>query len=118
MSNTYRFGASYMQGIKNINATELHDWLESNEAAVIDVREDFEFEHEHIPNSKHHPLSQICLDDINTTENQNRKIVLICRSGARSMVACMKFLGTDPSLDMYNLEGGIISWKKCGYEVQ
>lgn len=118
MFHTYQFGASYMQGIKNIDARELHDWLENNEAVVVDVREHFEFEHEHIPNSKHCPLSQICIDEIISTENQGKKIVLICRSGARSMVACAKFLDTDHSANMYNLEGGIIAWKKCGYEVQ
>lgn len=107
-----------MHRIKTVDAQTLHDWLENSEAVVIDVREDFEFNTEHIPNSKHCPLSQICIDEIADSETQEKKIVLICRSGARSMVACAKFLEIDPPIDMYNLEGGIIAWKRCGYEVR
>jgi rhodanese-related sulfurtransferase len=106
-----------MHRIKTIDAVGLHDWLKNDEAVVVDVREDFEFNMEHIPDSKHCPLSQICTSDITAPENQDKKIVLICRSGARSMVACAKFLGLDPSIEIYNLEGGIIAWKKCGYEI-
>ncbi len=40
-----------------------------------------------------------------------------CQSGKRSAEACKKLLIQEPTLDVYSLEGGIIAWKKAGFNV-
>jgi rhodanese-related sulfurtransferase len=107
-----------MQEIKNIGAKTLNQWLENHEVLLIDVREIDEFNAERIPEARNIPLSQICTEEPDISEYSGKKIVIQCRSGARSMTACAKFLEANPSLEIYNLEGGIIDWKRCGYKTQ
>lgn len=106
-----------MHEIESIDVETLHKWLQDKEVLLIDVRELSEYKIERIPEAQHIPLSQICLEDQVLPEHKHKKIVMQCLSGVRSKTACVKFLESDPSLTIYNLEGGILAWKKHGYDV-
>ena len=81
-------------------------------AVFIDVREEYEIaelaygvEYTNIPLGD----IQIRLDDFPKDKN----IIIGCRSGARSMNACM-FLGMNGYDKVKNLQGGIIAWAENG----
>lgn len=94
--------------IENISAETLNDWLKNDEAILIDVREPFEYEAARIPNAILLPLAQISQDLL--PDYGDKKLVIYCHVGQRSLTACYKLLNEDPELEMYNLEGGILRW--------
>ncbi len=102
--------------IKTVNVTTLKNWLNNNEALVIDVREPAEYEAENIKGSKLIPLSIISKNTL--PEGNGKKLVIHCRSGKRSTNACEKLLAEDPNLEIYNLERGILAWIEAKNLVQ
>lgn len=95
--------------IKEIDAPELAAWIEdeSQPLRVIDVREMAEITQGTMPGAEPLPLAALPLhlDKFETSE----KLVIICRSGARSAQACM-FFQQQGYEDVYNLRGGMIGW--------
>lgn len=74
---------------------------------IIDVRERHEFVSGHIPGAELIPLGQIPtkLGQLQKDE----KIVLVCRSGARSLRAA-QFLEAHGFKKVVNMQGGMLSW--------
>jgi len=101
--------------IKNINCETLKNWLDSGEAVLIDVREPAENESSKIEGSHLIPLGQISKKLLPSLEN--KKLVVHCHSGRRSLNACNKLLSEDSDLEIYNLEGGILSWTNGGNQI-
>ncbi|NCT56966.1 MAG: rhodanese-like domain-containing protein [Legionella sp.] len=102
--------------IQQLDAHILKQWIEQDKALVIDVREPSEYASEHLAEATLIPLATISLSAL-PTEHHARKLVLHCRSGKRSQFACEQLLQEDPSLEIYNLEDGILGWMACGYPV-
>ena len=95
--------------IKQIDCKTLKKWIDENSVIVIDVREPNEYQESHLDCASLIPLSTI---DINALPQQeDKKIVIHCRSGKRSSAACEKLLSQNSSLDLYNLTGGIMAWQ-------
>jgi rhodanese-related sulfurtransferase len=46
--------------------------------------------------------------------SREEKLVMVCRSGARSAQACM-FLQQQGFSNVYNLRGGMIGWAQSGF---
>ncbi|MFA6236833.1 MAG: rhodanese-like domain-containing protein [Bacteriovorax sp.] len=104
--------------IKECNATELKQKLEAHEKfQFIDCREQKEWEEAHIEGAKLLPLSEFEVKYEDLLKNKNEPIVIQCRSGARSMKACI-FLLSKGYTDLTNLEGGIMGWMQMGYPVK
>ncbi len=100
--------------VKSVSPATLKSWLDAGEAIVVDVREHREYAYEHLEGSTLIPLSSLhpaALPDTN-----GRKLVMLCRSGNRSMFACLK-IGGAVSAEIYNLDGGIQGWKMQGLPV-
>lgn len=98
--------------IKTVDPKTLKHWLDNNEAILIDVRDQIEYKQECIDCATLIPLSEFNADKVPAID---KKIVIHCRSGVRSAAACAKLLDDMPDADVYNLEGGILAWAKCGY---
>lgn len=98
--------------IKTIDPKTLKMWLDNNEAILIDVRDKIEHNQECIDCATLIPLGEFSADKVPAAD---KKIVIHCRSGARSAAACAKLLEDMPNADVYNLEGGILAWSKSGY---
>jgi len=101
--------------VKNIDAKTLKKCIENNEAVLVDVREPSEHEAKKIYGSNLLPLSNVCKSSL--PKHENKKLVLYCHSGKRSMSACQKLISEDSGLEIYNLEGGILSWSSEGCEI-
>lgn len=106
-----------MTDIKSVTAKTLKDWLDKGEAVVIDVREASEYDEGHIKNSTLIPLSSINKSVLPKVK-PNQKYVIHCKLGKRGNSACEKLLQEDPSLELYNLEGGISAWESAGFPIE
>ncbi len=102
--------------IKTINANTLKSWLDKDEAVLIDVREPAENQAESIPGAQLLPLAEISKGTL--PESSGKKLVLHCKAGKRGTAACEKLLAETPSLEIYNLEGGINAWEQAGYGIK
>lgn len=82
-------------------------------ALLIDVREDVEWISGRAPQATHIPLGFI-LQSLGRMPKEE-KVVVICRSGNRSMhaVVAMRQAG----IEAYNLAGGMKAWQAAGGEV-
>lgn len=94
--------------MKSITVQELKNWRDTNKPhQLIDVREDHEVEENKIEGSIHIKMGEILdrMDEI----RQDTEVVIQCRSGARSgaVVQELNRKGLD---NIYNLQGGILSW--------
>ena len=99
----------FFGGVKEVNAPELGQWLEdeSETFRIIDVREMPEIAQGTIPNAEPMPLATLPVR-LNEFE-RDQKVVVICRSGARSAQAC-QFMQQQGYDNVYNLRGGMIGW--------
>lgn len=94
-----------MTEIPEVGAAEAHALL-TDGALLVDVREQHEWDAGHADGAIHLPLSE--LEGRVGELPAGRRVVLICRSGARSMNAA-KFLGQHGH-DTVNLAGGSRAW--------
>lgn len=73
---------------------------------ILDVREHDEWESGHIPEARHIPLGE--LQGRHNELSKDREMVVVCRSGKRSGVACdlLSTLG----YKVVNMPGGMSMW--------
>ncbi|MBT9612150.1 MAG: rhodanese-like domain-containing protein [Burkholderiales bacterium] len=97
--------------IQEVDAYGLQQMQARGEVVMIDVRTDVEFAQGTIQGAKHMPLHMLPLM-ADQLENE-KPLVLICRSGARSAQACA-FLAQKGFGNVYNLRGGVMGWAQAG----
>jgi rhodanese-related sulfurtransferase len=102
-----------MATMQSITPAQAQVILNKNEAVLIDVRENDEFEKVHIEGAILTPLSTLpqSIQDIDFDAIKDKKIIFQCLKGGRSAQA-IYFLQDSvlKELDVYNLEGGILAW--------
>lgn len=81
-------------------------WERRDEVQFLDVREPYEWQAGHIDGATHVPMQQLPTRQDEVAED--RTIVCVCRSGARSarVTQALRRAG----YDAHNLEGGMIAW--------
>ncbi len=102
--------------LRAVNATTLKTWLDRGEAVLVDVREPAEHEAENIAGATLVPLAAVSKRALPPCDG--KKLVVHCRKGGRAGSACEKLLAEDPSLEIYNLEGGISAWADAGFAME
>ena len=102
--------------VQNVDVKTVVQWLEQDDAILIDVREQVEHASACIECATLLPLSN--LHNLELPEFKNKKVVVHCRSGKRSQQACELFFDKHPEVDFYNLDGGIIAWQIEGQQVK
>ena len=90
-------------------------YLMTDSSILIDVREPFEFKRNRIRGSVNIPASGN-LDKVADTLNKETPLFIYCTSGFRSSNAAVK-LYDKGFRKLYNLEGGIVAWRKEGMPV-
>ncbi len=96
----------------DVDPQTLERWLESGEAVLVDVREDFERRAERIEPSLHKAMSKFDPTDLYELP-PSKRVVFHCRSGRRSLDAAERFR-RHPEQELYHLAGGIEAWKRSG----
>jgi rhodanese-related sulfurtransferase len=90
-------------------------YLKEEPAMLIDVREFFEYRGRRIKGAVNIPSSGN-LDFAADTLDKNLALFLYCTTDYRSLRVADKFRDKEFRM-IYNLEGGIVAWKKDGFPV-
>jgi rhodanese-related sulfurtransferase len=87
---------------------------------ILDVRENEEFEAEHVPDSICCPLSKFDLMAPGILKNiKDSEIVIMCRSGNRAKMALNELKKFDIDQHKFTVyDGGMIQWKAQGKSVR
>lgn len=85
------------------------------EALIVDVREPREFETLRAPGAALLPLAEFMARYPGLP--QDRQLLMLCRSGARSWRAAV-FLRQQGFTNVANIDGGMIAWKNAGLPVR
>jgi rhodanese-related sulfurtransferase len=98
--------------MKNITVEELKAKLDSGETVhLIDCREPHEYAEANI-GGKLVPLGKIQTMQIDELEDlRNEEVIIHCRSGQRSMMACL-VLDSLGFTNTNNVAGGILAWQE------
>ena len=96
--------------VPQVSPSELKSRLDAGEQPVIlDVREPWEIAVASLPGTVHIPLRDLAR---RVTElDASRDVVVMCRSGGRSLQAA-QFLATRGFAHVSNLDGGILAWSR------
>jgi len=104
-----------MSLINEIEVTELAQLKENNDSIrVIDIRQPAELNSGIIPGAEALPMHTIPLRM--SELKRDEKLIMVCRSGARSAQACM-FLQQQGYDKVFNLRGGMMAWAGSGLEI-
>ena len=90
--------------VDSISTLELEEKLKT-QIQLIDVRTPGEFRRGHIKNAKNVPLNEIG----QFSPIKDKKIYVICQSGARSKLAAKKL--KKRGFDVVNVQGGMHTWR-------
>ncbi|MBC8519750.1 MAG: rhodanese-like domain-containing protein [Gammaproteobacteria bacterium] len=106
-----------LRGFESITPEAAIRLMNEDDTVLLDVRAKDELTKDgQIKGASHIPLNQLknSLGDLD--KHRTHPVIAICRSGQRSGVACsqMKKGGFEK---VYNLKGGIRSWKNAGLPV-
>ncbi len=98
--------------MKNITVEELKERLDAGEQLhIIDVREPSEYAEYNI-GAELIPLGQIMSLQLGDLEDlKNEELIIHCKSGGRSMQACM-MLEQVGFTNVVNVTGGMMAWKQ------
>jgi cysteine desulfurase len=116
-ANNYQCGVvevSWSDAKAVVDASQVQQFLAAHpQTPVVDVREPYEQSagqlDQYLPanvNIQHWPLSRLCDALMSKTLTPNQKLLLVCRSGNRSLVAA-KVLNRAGFEEVYNLKGGV-----------
>jgi molybdopterin/thiamine biosynthesis adenylyltransferase/rhodanese-related sulfurtransferase len=86
-------------------------------SVFLDVRERDEWDEGHIPGAIHVPRGNLESRIENAVPDRGSRIVVYCASGARSAFAA-KTLEELGYVDVVNLSGGYVEWKRNGFPTQ
>ncbi|HEY8193005.1 MAG TPA: molybdopterin-synthase adenylyltransferase MoeB [Gaiellaceae bacterium] len=102
---------------REIGARETPDALSANDALLLDVRSDQEWQVAHIPGALHVPMSQLEERLPEVVPDRKRPIITYCAVGARSLrsLSTLDELGYEDSISM---SGGIVAWQELGFPVE
>lgn len=99
----------FNKGYKNISQDEAYELMKSKDVIVLDVRTREEYKEKHIPKAINIDVEKILVNKPKELTNYDQKILVYCRSGARSKIACKKLVEYGYK-DINNI-GGILFWK-------
>jgi rhodanese-related sulfurtransferase len=99
-----------------ISAQDLKQWLdEGRSLQIIDARTGLEFRQGTIADARHAPLVEMPVSMHSLELHKDTPVVVLCLSGHRSLPGTrwLRVRG----YEAYSLEGGLMAWKKAGYEL-
>src|SRR5437660_4304001 len=98
-----------------LSPKEASDRVASGELKIVDVREQWEYARDHIPDATLTPLGQIIAKPQDVIKSDN--LVFVCEVGQRSAVAA-EMAAALGMQHVFNLEGGMQAWRTAGLPVE
>ena len=108
----WNFIAPTVRGYSPVQPANVVNLINHENALVLDVRENNEYQGGHIINSVHIPLGTLKNRLSELEKYKDRPIVVGCRSGQRSASACAT-LKKQGFATVYNLSGGLMGWQNA-----
>lgn len=102
---------------ESLSPREASSMSAAQKAVIVDVREDSEWNEQHIPGAIHIPLGQLNERLAELKQYKDTPVITQCKSGGRSAKA-LDVLKTAGFSKVYNMDGGIIAWDKAGLKTQ
>ena len=104
-------------GFKDVAPDEAVRLINRENAVVLDVREDRDFEAGHIINAVHVPLGLLDARAAQLEKHKGRPIIVCCKAGQESAQAgvTLRGQGFDP---VYKLGGGMAAWKSANLPLE
>lgn len=103
------------QCVDEITISDVNALLKSNTLPLlIDVREDSEWQQDHLPHAKHLGRGVIERDIETVIPDKNTVMILYCGGGYRSVLAAesLQKMGYGK---IYSMRGGYRGWKEAGH---
>lgn len=95
---------------KQIGSKELNNLIKTNKGLlIIDVRDEYEYNSGHIPNSINIPVDSLYYSINSLTNYKNLPVAVYCKSGIRSETAA-NYLAQQGFRQIYVLRGGLNSY--------
>lgn len=94
-----------------VTVSEAQRQLHQDNALLVDVREDDEWQAGHVAGAQHIPLGNLA-DHLDSLPH-DRPLLLFCRSGGRSSRATT-FLQQQGFTNASNVTGGVLAWQEQG----
>ncbi|WP_291579691.1 rhodanese-like domain-containing protein [Clostridium sp. UBA6640] len=100
-----------MSNIKYINNEQAENLIEENdELLILDVRSANEFEESRISNAINIPVDELEEEFYELEDYKDRPILVYCKSGKKSSVAC-NLMEEEGFSNLYNLRDGISDYE-------
>ena len=99
-------------GVKLLTTDEATRLINHENAEVIDIRSQNEFESGHIINAKHISLQEIPEKLSKLKKGDKKGIIFYCSNGSRSQKETQKLVRQGEEM-IYCLKGGIASWRNA-----
>lgn len=106
-----------MDQVTEISAQDVHAALKNPDFILIDVREDNEWQKDHLPGAKHMARGIIERDIEKAIPSKEQKLVLYCGGGYRSALSAVN-LQTMGYKNVLSMAGGIRGWRESNYELE
>jgi molybdopterin/thiamine biosynthesis adenylyltransferase/rhodanese-related sulfurtransferase len=99
--------------IAEVDARQAQELIASDSAAIVDVREQAEWDEGHLPGAVHVPRGNLESRIEGAVPDRSRSVVVYCASGSRSAFAAktLEELGYE---NVVSLAGGFTDWKRNG----
>ena len=107
------FGPGALVNIRPAEAVQL---LNHQDAVVVDVRSDKEYQEGHIVNAMHIPLGILDKRLSDLKDYKKSSVIVVCRSGTRSSSATT-ILSKQGFESVKNLSGGMLAWGSANLPV-
>lgn len=102
--------------VAQIFPKDAHAMFVNNQAVIIDVRENSEWEEKHIPGAIHMPLGELQGRLTELASYKNTPLIILCQRGGCPAKAAA-IMGAARFARLLNLEGGLMAWERAGLEI-
>ena len=106
-----------ISGVKHLSPGQVVQLMNSDDAIVLDVRDDAEVRDGIIGKPKHIPVSMLAKRITELDKHRGKTVIAYCRSGSRSSQAC-RILRKAGFEKVVNLRGGILAWREANLPVR
>jgi rhodanese-related sulfurtransferase len=102
--------------MQDLSVSEFEKKMKSHPGILLDVRTPGEIEDGYIPGAIFINFMDADFSDKIAKLDKSKPVYVYCRSGSRS-VKTMKKLGDQGFTEVYNLQGGFLSWQSAGKKI-
>ena len=106
-----------MNEADSISPKQASEMYAERKAVIVDVRDDSEWNEQHIPGAIHIPLAQLNGRISELKQYKDTTVITQCKAGGRSAKA-LEVLKSVGFTKVYNMDGGIMAWDKAGLKTE